>query len=109
LGALKDPSAIDVLATLSADQDENVAVNAIRALVTIGDARGVPPAAAALASSSPVVRWEALLALAALPPDAALRGKAIAHIGDPEPWMRAAALRALAHVDRENLALVLSG
>ena len=109
LGALKDPSAIDVLATLSADQDENVAVNAIRALVTIGDARGVPPVAAALASSSPVVRWEALLALGALPPDAALRGKAIAHVGDPEPWMRAAALRALAHVDRENLALVLSG
>lgn len=109
LSSVKDPKALDLLAALSGDPDESVAATAMRGLAASGDPRGVPPVSAALASKSLLLQWQALEALGTLPPDAALRGKVVAHVGDPQPWMRAAALRALAHLDRENLALVLSG
>lgn len=109
LGALKDAVAIDTLATLTRDKDETVAVNAVRALGVIGDARGLAPVVAALGSASTQVQAEALLAIAALPPDPGLRARAVGLVGSREAWVRAAAFRALAHVDREQFALVLSG
>jgi cyclophilin family peptidyl-prolyl cis-trans isomerase/HEAT repeat protein len=109
LGSLKDPSALELIAALARDPDETVAVNAIRAAGLIGDARGVPIATSALGSTDLVLKAEALKALAALPPDRALRSRVVAEIGAREPWVRAAAFPALARIDREEFALVLSG
>jgi cyclophilin family peptidyl-prolyl cis-trans isomerase/HEAT repeat protein len=109
LGALKDPSSLDVLSPLVRDPDEGVVVEALRALGTIGDERGTTIAARMLASPSDVVRREALLALAVLPPDPALRTRLVPLVGDGDPWIRAAALGALARTDREYFMLILSG
>jgi cyclophilin family peptidyl-prolyl cis-trans isomerase/HEAT repeat protein len=109
LGALKDAGAGEILASLSRDKDERVVVSALRALANTGDAKGVPAVAAALASPPLIVKREALKALALLPPDRALRSKIVPYVGAREPWIRAAALPALAHTDREEFALVLSG
>ena len=38
-----------------------------------------------------------------------LRARVVPYVGAPQPWIRAAALQALARIDREELALVLSG
>ena len=109
LGALKDPSSIDVLSLLCRDADESVVVNAIRALATIGDARGVGVVAAALGSPSLAVKAEALRAVAQLPADRSLRGKIVPFVGHTDLAIRGAALQALARTDRDQFALVLSG
>lgn len=109
LGPLKDPGAVDTLARLSADRDPHVAVYALRSLAAIGDARGVRAAAAQLRSSDPHVLTEALKALAVLPADRAMRSEVIGLVGHEAPAVRAAALAALAHLDRDDFALVLSG
>ena len=109
LGVLKDASAIDTLATLARDPDETVVVNALRALTTIGDPRGAAIAASALASPSLTIKREALLALAVLPPDRGLRGRVVPYVGHEQAVIRAAALSALAKIDRDEFALVLSG
>jgi len=109
LGALKDAADVEVLASLSRDVDESVAVAALRALAVAGDPRGVSAAAAALASNSLTLKWDALQALASLPPERSLRAKVVSYVGHERPWMRAAALRALARIDRDDFALVLSG
>jgi cyclophilin family peptidyl-prolyl cis-trans isomerase/HEAT repeat protein len=108
LGSLKDASDVPLLSALSKDPEEIVAVDAIRALAALGDAQGVPAVAAALSANSPTLQWEALTALATLPPDRSLRTRVVGFVGDKEPWIRAAALRALAHLDRDDFALVLS-
>jgi HEAT repeat protein len=109
LGALKDPAAAEVVLGLLRDQEEGVVVQSLRALALLGDARAVPAAAGLLRSPSGAVRLEALKALAALPADRSLRERVVAEVGSPEPAIRAAALQALARVDREDFALVLSG
>jgi cyclophilin family peptidyl-prolyl cis-trans isomerase/HEAT repeat protein len=109
LGALKDASAIELLLPLVRDPDETVALHALRALGTIGDERGTAAAAAMLASSSDVLRREALLSLALLPPDPSLRHRLVALVAERDPWIRAAALAALARTDPSDFALVLSG
>jgi cyclophilin family peptidyl-prolyl cis-trans isomerase/HEAT repeat protein len=109
LGALKDPASIDLLAALSRDPEELVAVSAVRALAVVGDGKGVPAVAAALGANSVTLKWEALQALALLPPDRALRGRVVPFVGHDRPWMRAAAIRALARIDRDEFSLVLSG
>lgn len=109
LGALKDPASIELLGPLTRDRDEGVAVSALRALTAIGEARGIAPVASALFSSNPVVKSEALQALASLPADRTLRSKVVPYVGHPVPWIRAAALQAMARTDREEFALVLSG
>jgi cyclophilin family peptidyl-prolyl cis-trans isomerase len=86
-----------------------VAVFALRALRAIGDPRGTAAAAAQLASPLDAVRREALHALAVLPPDPSLRQRIVGLVAERDPWIRAAALSALAHADREDFALVLSG
>jgi len=108
LGALKDPADLDAVLPLLRDRDETVVVNAVRAVALLGEARAVPPVSALLRSSSSVLRVEALKALSVLPPDRGLRERVIAEIGSPEPWMRAAALQALARMEREDFALVLA-
>jgi cyclophilin family peptidyl-prolyl cis-trans isomerase/HEAT repeat protein len=109
LGALKDAASVELLSTMTRDPDRTVVVNALRGLGMIGDARGVAAAAAALRSPDTAVTAEALRALAALPPDRSLRDRVVPLIGHAEAGVRAAALQALAHMDREDLALVLSG
>ena len=109
LGALKDVESVDLLSRMARDPDQTVAVNALRALGAIGDARGVAAAAGALRSADTTVLGEALRALAALPADRSLRDRVVSLVGHPEAWIRAAALQALARMDREDLALVLSG
>ena len=109
LGAQKDPGSLPVLDTLAHDPEQVVAVYALRALAATADAKATTAAAGLLASSDPVVRREALRAVAALPPDRTLRRKIVSLAGDPDPWIRAAALPALARTDREDFALVLSG
>jgi cyclophilin family peptidyl-prolyl cis-trans isomerase len=109
LGAIKDQDSVDLLSRMARDPDQTVAVNALRALGAIGDARGVAAASGALRSPDATVMGEALRALAALPPDRSLRDRIVSLVGHPEAWIRAAALQALARMDREELALVLSG
>jgi len=109
LGAQKDATVLSVLDTLAHDPDPVVAVYALRALGATADAKATTAAAALLASADPVVKREALRALAALPPDRSLRRKIVPLVGDPDPWIRAAALPTLARTDREDFALVLSG
>jgi cyclophilin family peptidyl-prolyl cis-trans isomerase/HEAT repeat protein len=106
LGALKDASVVPNLAALSRDPVETVVVQALRGLALVGD-----PAAAAVAAVKPaseVVTVEWLKAIAAMPPDRGLRPRVVAFVGDRSAWIRGAALRALAHLDREEFALVLS-
>jgi cyclophilin family peptidyl-prolyl cis-trans isomerase/HEAT repeat protein len=109
LGALKDTGALDVLARLCLDRDEEVAVSAVRAIGTIGDARGVAAVAAVLNAASSTLKQEALKALAALPPDPGTRSRILPYVGHEQPALRAAALPALARIDGEEFALVLSG
>jgi len=109
LGALGEASDVEALVALAGEDDERVVVESLRALGRLGDERAREAAVAALAFPSDVVQREALLALAALPPDRRLRARIVPFVGDPSPWIRAAALRALAHTDRDDFALVLSG
>jgi cyclophilin family peptidyl-prolyl cis-trans isomerase/HEAT repeat protein len=109
LGALKDPSALELLTPLARDPDETVAVNALRAIAVIGDARGSAAVVAALASTDLTIKREALTALATLPPDPALRARVVPYVGHEQAFIRAAALSALAKIDRDEFALVLSG
>ncbi len=108
LGALKDPSALELALPLLKDKDENVVVMAIRAVTAIGDARGVQPLAALLRSASPTLLVETLKALVSLPRDKSLRAQIVSFVGHDQAAVRAAAVQALAHQDGEDFALVLS-
>jgi cyclophilin family peptidyl-prolyl cis-trans isomerase/HEAT repeat protein len=109
LGALGTAAALEPLLALARDRDETTAAYALRALATLNDPRGGTAAAAALDAPSDVVRREALLALARLPGGRGLTERLVQQAASPEPWLRAAALRALFASDREGFALVLSG
>ncbi len=109
LGALKDAAALDALGALVRDPDAFVVVSAVRALGLLGDPRGAPALATALLHKDLAVTREALQALAAMPPDRSLRARIVPYVGHERPMVRAAALQALAKVEREEFALVLSG
>jgi cyclophilin family peptidyl-prolyl cis-trans isomerase/HEAT repeat protein len=109
LGALADASASELLLPLTRDRDETVAMHALRSLGAIGDGRARAAVIAALDAESDVVRREALRTLSRLPPDSALGERLVRQVGSREPWIRAAALGALAANDRDDFALVLSG
>jgi cyclophilin family peptidyl-prolyl cis-trans isomerase/HEAT repeat protein len=109
LAALKDASAFDTIAKLVRDSDETVSVAALKALGTLGDARGTAVAVSMLASPSLALKREALRALALLPGDRSLRSRLVPLVGAREAWIRGPALRALARADPDEFALVLSG
>ncbi len=109
LAKLKDATTVALLASLSRDRSELVAAEALRALAAIGDPRGTTAAAALLGARSDVVRREALQALAVLPADPALRVPIVSLVADREPWIRSAAVAALAHTSPQDFTLVLSG
>src|SRR5262245_34319779 len=109
LGALKDRAGYDVVAKLAEDRDDGVVVQALRALAAIGDARGARLASAALGRDDAALQFEALRALAALPPERGLKEKVIPFVGHSQASLRGAALQALAHVDKDELYLILSG
>jgi HEAT repeat protein/cyclophilin family peptidyl-prolyl cis-trans isomerase len=109
LGATKDPLVVDRLAQLTADKQEWVAVTALRALGEVPDLKGTAAAASLLSSPSPILRWEALRVLARLPVDPTVRARVVPLVGGEPPFIRGAALEALAHIDRDEFALVLSG
>ncbi len=108
LGALKDQASLERLLALTQDRDATVAMQALRALGALGDPRGTAAAAALLDAPSDVVRREALRTLALLPGDRSLSERLVGLVASPEPWIRAAALGALARSDRDGFALVLS-
>jgi len=109
LGALKDQGAFEILTKLVRDSDERVGAQALKALGTLGDARGTAVAISMLASPSLVLQREALRALAVLPGDRATRARLVPLVGAKEAWIRGPALRALARADPDEFALVLSG
>ena len=109
LGALKDTGSVEPLLALARDRDETVAMQALRALGGIGDPRGVAAASGLLDAGSDVVRREALRTLAALGGDRAQSERLVRLVASQDPWIRAAALGALARSDRGDFALVLSG
>jgi HEAT repeat protein/cyclophilin family peptidyl-prolyl cis-trans isomerase len=109
LGATKDPAMVDRLTQLATDKDEWVVVAALRALGEIPDPKGTAAAASLLGSASLTVRGEALRALSRLPVDKTVKSRVVPFVGAEAPFIRAAALEALAHIDRDEFALVLSG
>ncbi len=112
LGALKDPSAVEVLLPFVHvwRTDLPTAIAAVRALGEIG----APEAADALVALlqerdlPPNLRLETVAALGALRAPAATT-PLLDLIGDPWPTMRAAALRALRDIDLQQFLVVLSG
>jgi cyclophilin family peptidyl-prolyl cis-trans isomerase/HEAT repeat protein len=86
-----------------------VAFEALRSLGALGDPRAGTVAASLLGSPSDVVRRQALLVLARVPAESRYRASIVPLVGDRSPWIRSAALPALANADRDNFALVLSG
>lgn len=109
LGALKDVASLELLSRLVSDREPDVAVQALRALAAIGDARGSGAVAGALNSPNLTLKREALEALARLPGEPSLRARVVPYLGSEQPWIRGAALKALARIDHGDFALVLSG
>ena len=110
LAALKDRSALPVLLPLMSSGDRNVLIETVRALGRIGDPAAAAPLLRILgdAAADPHVRLEVVGAIGGLPAPAV--GDALLDLlADQSPAVRAAALRSLAAVDRENFVTVLSG
>ena len=112
LGALKDPSALDVLAPVVQGWriDLPAAVAAVRALGEIGDPRAADALVALVQVRDlpPNLRLETVGALGALHALAAVT-PLLDLVGDPWAAMRAASLRALRDIDVQQLLVVLSG
>jgi len=112
LGALKDPSAVDVLLPFidAWRTDLPTAIAAVRALGEIGAPRAVDPLVALVQVRDlpPNLKLETVTALGALRAQAAIN-PLLDLIGDPWPTMRAAALRACREIDLQQFLVVLSG
>jgi len=112
LGALKDPAAVPLLLPLidPVRATTGPAIEAIRAMGRIGDARGEPPLVKLLYTRglNPSVRAETLIALgdsaAAVSVDAF-----VDFLGDPLPTVRLAAMQGFAKRDDDSFLTVLSG
>jgi cyclophilin family peptidyl-prolyl cis-trans isomerase/HEAT repeat protein len=119
LGAMKARSALPVLMPLLTSGDRGVLIETIRALGKIGDVSAAAPLLKLLrdASVEPGVKAEIVGALGGLhatagaaqqlPPGVA--DDLLDLLSDRSPPMRAAALRATAALDPDNLLIVLSG
>ncbi len=111
LGDLKDPSLRSRVTPLVSDRDPGVVVQALRALARMGASPGAAVAtlvAQHLDSPNLTLRREALLALAALPPEPKLRSRVIENVGHPDAWIRSAAWPALIGIDSDDVSLVLA-
>jgi cyclophilin family peptidyl-prolyl cis-trans isomerase/HEAT repeat protein len=119
LGALRERSALPVLMPLLTSGDRGVLIETIRALGRIGDVSAAAPFLKFIhdASVDPTVKLETVAALGGLhaPADAAqqlppeVTDDLLDLLSDPNPAIRAAALRSTAALDRDNLLIVLSG
>ncbi len=110
LGALKDPRALPALTPLLSGGDRAVLIETIRALGGIGDASAAPPLLKIIddEKSEPHVRLEAVSAIGSIHAPGVV-DSLLDVIADPNPSMRAAALRSLAALDPDNFMTVLSG
>jgi HEAT repeat protein/cyclophilin family peptidyl-prolyl cis-trans isomerase len=111
LGALKDRAAVDRLIAMvqRADKSPAPAIEAVRALGEIGDARAVPVLVPLLApKADPGLRLEAVQALGALHTPSVV-DRLLDLASDPAPAVRAAAIDAIARLDSPTFMLVLSG
>ena len=110
LGAMKDRAAVPLLAPLVDGPDRPVAVEAIRALGRLGDPAGAAPLLKLIAAtkSDPQLRLEAVTAVGGIRGDGVIE-LLLDVLGDPSTSIRAAAIRSLAQLDRENFVTVLSG
>ncbi|MBE3072767.1 MAG: HEAT repeat domain-containing protein [Acidobacteria bacterium] len=112
LGALKDPSAVDVLLPIAQDwaRDRRVALMAVRALAEIGDGRAAPGLITLLKvrDLDPVLRAEVVAAIGAVRAAGAtdLLLDLLLH---PAPPVRIAALQSLRTLDPQGFLAVLSG
>jgi cyclophilin family peptidyl-prolyl cis-trans isomerase/HEAT repeat protein len=119
LGGLQDRAALPVLLPLLTSGDRGVLVETIRALGKIGDVSAAAPLQKFLhdASVDPIIKVEAVGALGGLHATAdaaqqlpqAVVDDVLDLLTDPNPTMRAAALKSTATLDAENLRVVLSG
>ena len=110
LAALKDRSALPVLLPLMSSGERSVLIETVRALGRIGDPGADQPLLTNIrdTAADPHVRLEAVGAIGGLhQPEV---GDALLDVlADPSPAVRAAALRSLAALDRDNFITVLSG
>jgi cyclophilin family peptidyl-prolyl cis-trans isomerase/HEAT repeat protein len=112
LGALKDPSAIEVLAALAKDwaRDTRSAISAVKALAAIGDRRAGPTLLALLHTKGldPLLLVEVVGALGPIHAEGA-QEVLLDLVTNRSPVIRAAAFRSLRALDPESFLLVLSG
>ncbi len=113
LGAIKDRAALPVLMPLMSSGARAVLVETIRALGRIGDPAAADPLLKILndASADPQVRLEAVTALGEThaPLSSGVVERVLDLLTDPNPGLRAAALRAASTLDPEGFVAVLSG
>jgi HEAT repeat protein/cyclophilin family peptidyl-prolyl cis-trans isomerase len=110
LGALKDSSAVSTLVELTAGTDHAVVVESVRALGQIGDASAAPLMIKLIQSRDThvQVRREAVEALGNMrAPDTF--DFLLDWFTDPNPAIRAAAIRSAAAIDPDQFVIVLSG
>jgi HEAT repeat protein/cyclophilin family peptidyl-prolyl cis-trans isomerase len=110
LGGLKDKSAVSTLVGLLGSSDTAVVVESVRALGRIGD----PSAAGALVKLMQAKDTNAHVRLEIVEALSAMRAPGVADLlldslTDPNPGIRAAALRSSAALDPEQFIVVLSG
>jgi HEAT repeat protein/cyclophilin family peptidyl-prolyl cis-trans isomerase len=110
LGALKDRASVTTILPLIASGDVGVQIEAIRALGKIGDPAAAQPLVRLVQTRdiAPPIRLEAVTALGSL------RAPAVANVvidllGDRDPQVRGAALKAASTVASEEFILILSG
>lgn len=112
LGALKEPAAIETLATLAEDwsRDTRAAISAVRALGQIGDRRAGPVLVKLLQTKGldPLLLLETVTALGGVRAPSAI-DPLLDVVSHRSPAVRSAALRSLHRLDPEGFMLVLSG
>ena len=110
LGAIKDPAAAAALVPLLTDSNRSVAIEAMRSAARLGVAAAAPALLKIVQTprAEAHLRLEAVTALGAIHADG-VYDQLIDVLGDPNPSVRAAAIRSMAQLDPEGFVTVLSG